>query len=747
MSEPTTAHFRTCPLCEATCGLELTLRDREVVRIRGDEADVFSRGFLCPKGATLKQLHEDPDRLRSPFVRRGDDPDHARWEAVTWDEAYAEVDRRLTPILERHGRDAIALYFGNPTVHSVDGTIYARPLAKALGTRNVFSASTVDQMPKHVSSGLLFGNANAIPVPDLDRTDFLLMLGANPYESNGSLCTAPDFPGRMRAIQQRGGRCVVVDPRRTRTAQHADEHVAIRPGTDAHFLLALMHVVFEENRVQLGRLEQYVSQLSQLRAQIAPFSADAVAPITRVPAETTRRLARELASTPRAAVYGRIGTHTAEFGTIAAWAVDALNCITGHLDSEGGAMWSLPAHATRGTGKPGKGFRTGRHLSRVKRYPEVRSEFPVATLADEIEVAGEGQVRALITVAGNPILSTPDGRRLERALAGLECVISVDPYRNETTRYAHVILPPPSQLCRSQYELAFYALAVRNIAKWSPALYAPEGPSEADILAKLALIAAGQGPSADVNVVHGLVQQTLLDRAILENPLLAGADTAALSAALVAQSPTDRAVEIMIRAGAYGDAFGRAPGGLTFDVLRDQPHGIDLGPLAARVPEVLETPSGTIELLPELIAGDLSRLRAALEQTRPDALLLVGRRHLLSNNSWMHNVPVLVRGRERCTLQMNPEDAARLGLSQGQSARVASRVGEIVAPVEVTDTLMPGVVSLPHGWGHDAPNTQLSVAAKRPGVNSNVLTDPECLDPLSGNAVLNGIPVTVTASS
>ncbi|HMJ15116.1 MAG TPA: molybdopterin-dependent oxidoreductase, partial [Polyangiaceae bacterium] len=414
MNELPTLHYRTCPLCEATCGLEVSVQDREVTRIRGDEADPFSRGFICPKGATLKHLHEDPDRLRSPCIRRGTDADHATWETVSWDDAFAEVERRLIPILERYGRDAVALYFGNPTVHSVDGTIYGRPLVKALATRNVFSASTVDQMPKHVSSGLLFGNANAIPVPDLDRTDLLLMLGANPWESNGSLCTAPDFPGRVKAIQQRGGRCVVVDPRRTRTAEHADEHVRIRPGTDAHFLLALIHVVFEEDRVNLGRLEPHVSGLAALREQVRPFSPEAVAGITQIPADTTRRLARELASTPRAVVYGRIGTHTAEFGTIAAWAVDVLNCVTAHLDVAGGAMWSLPAHVSRGTGKPAKGFRIGRHKSRVKQYPEVRGEFPVATLADEIETAGEGQVRALVTVAGNPVLSTPNGRRLER---------------------------------------------------------------------------------------------------------------------------------------------------------------------------------------------------------------------------------------------------------------------------------------------------------------------------------------------
>jgi anaerobic selenocysteine-containing dehydrogenase len=602
-------------------------------------------------------------------------------------------------------------------------------------------------MPKHVACGLLFGNANAIPVPDLDRTDLLLMLGANPWESNGSLCTAPDFPGRVAAIQKRGGKFIVVDPRRTRSAEHADQHIAIRPGTDAQFLLALMHVLFEEELVKLGRLAPFVRRLDALREGVSAFDPESVSAISRVPADTIRRLARELARASRAVVYGRIGTHTVELGTIAAWAADVLNILIGQLDSPGGAMWPLPAHLRRGSGR-GKGFRTGRHKSRVKGHPEVRGEFPASTMADEIAGEGEGQIRALVTVAGNPVLSTPHGLRLERALRGLDFMVSVDPYRNETTRFAHVILPPPSPLSRSQYELAFYGLAVRNVAKWSPPVFAPSGPSEADILAKLSLIASGQGAAPDVGFLHQLVQHHLLQAAISAASEEGGSvrSPSELAELLTAEDPTDRCVEIMIRGGAYGDQFGRVPGGLTFSALRDSPHGIDLGALEARLPEVLETPDGMIDLLPELVALDLQRARAVLERPqREDGLLLIGRRHLRSNNSWMHNVSVLVRGPERCTLQMHPDDAARLGLAQGKSARIASRVGEIVAPVELTDAVMPGVVSLPHGWGHSAPNTALRVAAQRPGVNSNVLTDPEQLDPLSGNAVLNGIPVTVSS--
>ena len=516
--EDTVVQYRTCPLCEATCGLEVTTRGDQVVRIRGDRDNPFSHGYLCPKGSTLKQLHEDPDRLRAPLIRRGDDPATATWDEVSWEEAFAEVERGLTGVLDAHGRDAVALYFGNPSAHTLAGVLYNRTIAKALGSRNVYSASTVDQMPKHVSSGLMFGNPLLIPVPDLDRTDHLLMLGANPWESNGSLCTAPDFPGRVKAIQARGGKVVVVDPRRTRTAQEADEHVAIRPGTDAHLLVAMANVVVADGLVDLGRLGEptgdHVAGLDAACAALAPFTPEAVADLCGIDAEVIRRMAHELAAAPSAAVYGRIGTHTVEFGTLASWAVDLLNALTGNLDRPGGAMFPLAAHERVGRAGPGRGFALGRHRSRVHGFPEVKGEFPVAALAGEIETPGQDQVRALITVAGNPVMSTPNSGRLDAALGKLEFMVSVDIYLNETTRRANVVLPAPSALQRSEYALAFHSLAVENFADWSPPLFEPTGPMEHEILAKLSLIAAGQGAAADTAAIDEMMIAGVLQGAI-----------------------------------------------------------------------------------------------------------------------------------------------------------------------------------------------------------------------------------------
>jgi anaerobic selenocysteine-containing dehydrogenase len=739
-----TTHHRTCPLCEASCGLEITVRDGQVARIRGDRDNPFSKGFICPKGSVLQRLHEDPDRLRRPLVRRGDDPATATWEEVSWDEAFQEVERGLTGVIDRHGRDAVSLYLGNPSAHTLAGVLYNRPLAKALGSKNVFSASTVDQMPKHVSSGYLFGGPLLIPVPDLDRTDYLLMLGANPWESNGSLCTAPDFPGRVKAIQERGGKVVVVDPRRSRSAEEGDEHIAIRPGTDAHFLLAMANVLFADDLVSLGRLADFTTGIDELRSLIGPITPEAVSPTCGVEADVIRRLARELAAAPTAAVYGRIGTHTAEFGTLAAWAVDVLNLLTGNLDRAGGAMFPTPAHERPRSSGPGRGYRVGRHTSRVKGYAEANGELPVATLADEIETPGDGQVRALITVAGNPVVSTPDSQRLDRAFQQLEFMVSVDIYRNETTRHANVILPPPSALERSEFHLAFFALAVRNFVEWSPPLFDADGPAEHEIIAKLALILQGQGADADPGLVDGLLIAGVLQGAVAapDSPI-ADRTPDELAAMLEGPSGADRIVDAMLRTGPYGDWFGAVPDGLSLAKLRENVHGVDLGPLQPRLPDLLRTPSGSVELVNEALAGDVPRLVASLDSNNGDGLVLVGRRHLRSNNSWMHNLRPLVKGKPRCTLQLHPDDASRLGLSDGDPAQVRSRVGAVVAPVEVTDAIRPGVVSLPHGWGHDQPGTGLTVASEFAGVNSNVLTDGEALDPLSGNAVLNGIPVTV----
>ena len=744
MTEPRHASY-TCPLCEATCGLQLTLEGERITAVRGDPDDVFSRGFVCPKGVALGQLYHDPDLLRSPQMRSEDG-----FRQAAWDEAYAEVERRLMPILEEHGRDAVAVYLGNPNVHNLAGALYARPLLMALGSKNIFTASTVDQMPKHVSSGYLFGNPNLIPVPDLDRTDYLLMLGANPRHSNGSLCTAPDFPGRISAIHERGGQVVVVDPRRSLTAKKASEHVAIRPGTDALLLFAMLHTVLAEKLVRpTPLLSDHTTGFEQLEELLTPFQPSAVAGPTGIAEATIRRLTRELASAERAVVYSRIGTHTAAFGTLTSWAVDALNLLLGQLDRPGGAMFPLPANRLPGDGTPGgRGFTIGRWRSRVRNLPEVRGELPVATLADEILTPGPGQVRALVTIAGNPVLSTPHSARLDEALASLEFMVSVDFYRNETTRHADVILPPPAAPARSHYDAAFYGLSVRNIANYSPALLPAAGPPEHEILARLTLIARGRGAAADPAQAHQALLRDTAKRVVkARGSRVQGRSADELlrlqEEQLGDREPTDRVIDLLIRAGAYGDGFGSHPGGLSLAHLEAHPHGVDLGPLTPLLPGALRTRSGQIELLAEPIVADIARLRASLTD-ESSGLLLIGRRHLRSNNSWMHNLPALAGGRALCTLQMHPEDAAARGLQAGALAQVTSRVGQVQAAVELTEDIMPGVVSLPHGYGHDRADTGQNVAAQRPGINSNVLTDPECIDPLSGNAVLNGIPVAVT---
>jgi anaerobic selenocysteine-containing dehydrogenase len=734
--------YATCPFCEATCGLEVRLDGDTIAGVRGDGEDVLSHGFICPKGASLKALHEDPDRLRTPLVRR----DGELVEA-TWDEAFAEIDRRLPPLLEQHGRDSVAVYIGNPAAHNLSFVAYGRVLIKALGTKNIYTASTVDQMPKQVASGLMFGAGLSVPVPDVDRTDHLLILGANPLASNGSLLTAPDMRGRLRRIRERGGKVVVIDPRRSRTAEHADEHHFIRPGTDALLLFALVHTIFEERLDALGELADHVEGLDEVRELALGFPAEQVGPACGIEAEEIRRMARELAGAERAAVYGRIGTCTQEFGTLASWLVDVLNAITGNLDRRGGAMFPRAAAGqTNSSGAPGRGrgLALGRWKSRVRGLPEAFGELPVACLAEEIETPGEGQVRALITIAGNPAVSTPNAQRLNAALDELDFMVAVDVYVNETTRHADVILPGPSPIQRSHYDLALYQLAVRNVANYTPELQpAPDGaPQEWETVLRLTGVATGQGADADVDAIDDFVAAEAVRREVgRAGGTLEGRDQSEIVAALEHRRGPERLLDLMLRAGPYGDAFGERPDGLTLEKLEAAPHGIDLGPLEPRVPEVLRTPSGKIELAPEPIVGDVERLRAALARETNGGMVLIGRRQLRSNNSWMHNLEPLVRGKERCTAHVHPDDAERLGLEDGERACVRSRSGEIEVPVEITDAVMPGVVSIPHGWGHDVDGVRMRVASAHAGSNSNVLADETLVDPLSGNAVLNGIPV------
>ncbi|MFE8925040.1 molybdopterin oxidoreductase family protein [Streptomyces rochei] len=739
---PRTA-LRICPLCEATCGLVLTVDGTTVTAARGDRDDVFSRGFVCPKGASFGAADADPDRLRSPLVRKGGGLREAGWE-----EAFDAVAAGVRPVVERYGPHAVGVVLGNPNVHTMAGALYPPVLLGALGTRSLFTASTVDQMPKHVSSGLLFGDANAIPVPDLDRTDHLLLIGANPLESNGSLCTAPDFPGRLKALRARGGTLTVIDPRRTRTAKLADRHVAIRPGTDALLLAATAQVLFEEGLVDLGALAPHVEGVTELGRALRDFTPESVAAACEVDAEVTRALARELAAAPTAAVYGRIGSCTVPHGTLASWLVDVLNVLTGNLDRPGGALF--PQAATDRTPRPagpGRGFALGRWRSRVSGHPEAKGELPLSALAEEIDtVTDEGEpVRALLTVAANPVLSAPDGDRLDKALASLDFMVSVDPYLNETSRHAHVVLPPPPPSQSPHHDFAFNTLAVRNQVRYTrPAVpLEPGRMAETEILARLTLAVTG-GHGTDPAAVDAAVVERTLGAAVRDpHSPVHGRDPGELAARLTGENGPERRLDLMLRLGPYGDGFGARPDGLTLQRLLAHPHGIDLGPLRPRLPQPLKTRSGKVELLPGPIAADLPRLRRAMAE-RPAGLVLVGRRHLRSNNSWMHNVPALTGGSNRCTLQLHPDDAGRLGLRDGQPVRVEGAGGAVTAPAEVTDTVRPGVVSLPHGWGHDRPGTRLTHAATDPGVNVNQLLDGSLLDPLSGNAVLNGVPVKLT---
>lgn len=739
--------IRTCPLCEAGCGLELTITDKDTVKvIRGDKDDVFSAGFVCPKGTTLGHLHTDPDWLREPMVKRD-----GVFVAVSWDEAFATIEDGLMPVINEHGRDAVAIYLGNPGAHSIAPMLYNRSLLLGLGSRNRFSASTVDQRPKEISAAMMFGSVT-VPVPDLDRTDFLLMLGANPYASNGSLCTAPDFPGRLERLQARGGTVVVVDPRRSETAERADQHIAIRPGTDAHLLAALVNVMFAEGIVDAGDVAEHCKGLDELAPLVARFDADTAANICGIEAETIRELARGLVTHEKAAVYGRIGTCTQEFGTLASWLVDVVNVCSGNLDRVGGAMFAKGAvgqPSTKGAPGTGRGFAMARVRSRVSNAPESLGEFPVTALPEEIETEGEGQVRAMITVAGNPVSSNPNSQRLDAAIASLDFMVCIDPYINETTRHADVILPPPTPLQKSHYDLALLNFAVHNVANYSAPVFPLEDSQmdEGAIMLRLAALVAGAGFNADTDAMDTEIAKAMIGSAVRdEHGKVHGRDVDELLEMLGDRTGPERLLDIMLRTGPYGDGFGSDPDGLTLAVLEANPHGVDLGELeAGRVPANLRTPIGKIDLTPPPLVEDFERLVASLDRDWDTSLVLVGRRHVRSNNSWMHNIKQLTKGKNRCTLQMHPDDATARNLTDGGQATVSSRVGTVTLAVDVTDGIRPGVVSIPHGFGQNMPGVKLDVATAYEGVNTNILTDEYFRDELSGNIALNGVPVVVTA--
>ena len=732
--------LRICPLCEATCGLVLTVDNGRVTGARGDRDDVFSHGFICPKGASFAELDNDPDRLSRPLVRRD-----GELVETDWADAFAAAEEGLQRVISSTGGKSVGMYLGNPSAHTIAGGLYAPQLIRALGTRHVYTASTLDQMPKQVACGYLFGNPFSFTVPDVDRTDHLVIIGANPLVSNGSLATAGDFAGKLKALRRRGGTLTVIDPKRTRTAELADTHIAPRPGTDAALLFAVGHGLFDEDLVSpdLGGLSSCVSGVEQIRSISGDFVPEVVAEHCGLEVSAIRELARSIAAAPRAAVYGRLGTSTVQFGTVTSWLVDVVTVLTGNLDRPGGAMFaSSPVGPSPRPARPGRGFSVGRWHSRVSGHPETTSELPAAVLAEEIETPGEGQIRALITVAGNPVLSAPNGDRLSDAMGALEFMVSVDPYLNETTRHADVILPPPPPSYTAHFDVALSNTVLHNNARYSPPVFPlPQGrPDEAEILSRLSLVAVGLGVAADPKLVDDQVISAVLAKEVADPSSPVGGRSAEDLAAMLVEGPGyERRLDMMLRLGPFGDAFGARADGLTLSRLKSAPHGIDLGPLVSRIPEILRTSSGKVELAPDPLLCDIPRLLASLGSF--DEFLLIGRRHLRSNNSWMHNLPALSGGTNRCTLQIHPSDAARLGVSE--TAVVTGPAGKLEVPVEITDAIRPGVVSLPHGWGHNLPGTRMRVAAQDPGVNVNSLYDDSLLDPLSGTSVLNGVPVQV----
>ncbi|NJC28042.1 molybdopterin oxidoreductase family protein [Neolewinella antarctica] len=709
-------HHRVCNLCEAMCGLEIEHDGTRVLKVSGDKQDPFSKGFICPKGARIAELHEDPSRLKKPLRKLPD----GTWEEIGWSEALAYAGEKLNAVRKTHGLDAVGLYLGNPTVHNYGIMAYTSDLRRALKSKNNFSATSVDQLPHHFIAHQFFGHSLRLPIPDIDRTDYMVIMGANPSASNGSLMSTGGVTPKLDAIRKRGGKVVVIDPRRTETARRADEHLFIRPATDVYFLLALLHEIDRNGWVNTAHLTDHVTGLEELRKLSRDFSPDRVATHCGVAAADIRRIAREYATTERAVLYGRMGLSTQAHGTLCNWLLVAINLVTGHLDRAGGAMFTTPAVDLIKSKKPRNTY--GRWRSRVRGLPEAEGELPVAALAEEIMTPGDGQIRAMIIHAGNPVLSSPNGKQLDGAFADLDFMVCIDVFLNETTRHADLILPPAAFLEVDHYDFVFNHLATSNNAKYSPALFSPE-----------------PGQWYDWQIAKALVKELA--------PL-----SGFKPGRLFGWSTPRRLLNLGLLNSSYGkfSGLGKLFSGLSLAKLQRNPHGIHLGPLKPRLPAALLTKDKQINLVPDWVPEALAPLREALATTDsqvrdPNEFLLVGRRHLRSNNSWMHNAPGLAKGKNRCTVMISEADASRLDLANAQEVTVTSRTGSIHLPAEVTDEMMPGVISIPHGFGHDRKGTKLPVAEANPGVSVNDITDETLLDPITGNAAFSGQVVRLVA--
>ena len=729
LQPPVHVHRRACPLCESMCGLRVSVQGEQVLQIRADPDNAFSRGHICPKGTTLGDLHHDPDRLRQPMVRTGD-----QWQSASWEAAFERIEELAEGVRAHHGPDAFAFYSGNMSKSGFDTSRYTTLLVRQGHFAQRFSSSSVDQLPKNVSNFLMYGDMWKMPIPDIDRTDVFVIFGGNPAASKGSIFAHRDVMGAIKTLRARGGRVVVVDPVRTGTAQVADEWISIRPGSDAALLLAVVQVLFAEDRVRLKHLQGQVNGIEELRALCQPFTPERVAGFTGVAADTVRALTRSISDAPRAAVYGRIGTCTQEFGTLASWLIDVVAALTGNLDAVGGTLWStqVAPHLALTPALPTNAPLIGAP-NRVRGVPGILGQYPASCLAEEIDTPGKGQVHGLVTMGCNPVLSAPGSQRLDAALPLLDCMVSIDMYRNETTRHAHVILPALSPLEQPHWDVWSWPFSLTIGGHYAPALFSPgQRPEEWRVLARLGAIVGGN-PHADLDAMDdayfaAMCQQTGVDPALAMQAL--------------PQHGGGRILDLCIRTAAMGDQFGRKPGGLTLQSFMDQADGIVLGAAGPQGRAAIKTPSGRMELAPPHMLADLPRLEQAM-QREPHELVLVSRRHLRSLNSWMHNVDALVSGKERCTLHMHPQDATRLHLTEDAPVQISSESGTLTVTMEISSDIRPGVVSLPHGWGHGGKGTQTTVAASRPGVNINVLSPGRLVDAASGNAVLNGIPVRV----
>ncbi len=698
-------HFGTCTLCEAMCGIEVKYSGEKVLSIKGDKNDPFSKGYICPKATALQDLYEDPDRLRQPVERTANG-----WQEISWPEAFDKVAEGIQKLQKKYGANALGIYLGNPNVHNMGSMLTTKHLLTSLKSRSRFSATSIDQLPHHIVCMHLFGHMLRIPVPDVNRTQHMLIIGGNPLASNGSIMTAPNMRQKIKDIKARNGKVVVIDPRRTETAELSSEHHFIRPATDVLLLLAMLNEIYAQGFDKLNnRAATLAPEIAQIERFAKGFTAESVAGITGISATEIKRLVKEYCEADSAVMYGRMGVSVQEFGLLCQYLIMVMNIVTGRLDEVGGLMFPNPAVDLVNNTGPGY---LAKRFTRVKKLPDFNGDYPVVAMADEMLVEGEGQVKGFINVAGNPVLSTPNGDKLDKALAQLEFMVSVDPMINETSRHAHIILPPVSPLERDHYDLTFNGFAVHNTAKYAPALFAKKANEKHDweITLELAKRLNKNAPMA--TKIERWLTKVLGPKFLLGQGL---------------------------KRGPYPQ--------VNLKTLKKNPHGIDLGPLQSMLPQGLKHKDNKIHLNVDFYQADLERVKEMMKQYNDSQILLIGRRHVRSNNSWMHNSQRLVKGKSRCTLMLHPETAKQQGIENGQSVNVTSKVGSVTIEAEITDELMPGVVSIPHGFGHGRKGIKQKVAQANAGVSVNDLTDDSLIDSLSGNAAVNGVPVRLAIAS